>query len=249
MQSIERVYIKNFSRASKVTLLIVSLLIVAEVIALIWLFSTVSTYKTFWEQKATQAGEITYLALGDSAAQGIGATSPSRGYVGLIAERLEQQTGKKVRIVNLSKTGAKMDDYLREQAPQVGNIPAGLVTIEIGANDIADFDARRYRSDFKRVLASLPDGAYVSNMPLFNSRPMSTDNAKTASSIVIEELKAYPQLHFVDLQKQTSNNQSIFGFAPDLFHPNDLSYKNWADAFWIQILNSKHNEEHALDTQ
>lgn len=210
-----------------------------ELAALGWLASTVSSYKNFWVQKAKESGEITYLALGDSAAQGIGATSPSRGYVGLIGARLEKQTNKKVRIVNLSKTGAKMEDYLKEQAPQIKDINADYVTIEIGANDILGFDADKYRASFKKVLATLPNGAFVSNMPLFNSRPSSTNNAKQASKIISEELKNYPKLKFVDLQKQVAEHQSIFGFAPDLFHPNNLSYKNWAEAFWISIKTDK----------
>ncbi len=199
---------------------------------MLWLGSTVSTYNKFWEQKARESGEITYLALGDSAAQGIGATNPMRGYVGLIASRLEEQTGKEVQIINLSTSGAKMSDFLNEQAPQIKNIKADLVTIEIGANDIPDFTPEKFRSTFRKVLGTLPEGTYVSNMPLFNSRPGSTVNAKRASSIIEEELKSFPKLRFVDLQKQTSENQSVFGFAPDLFHPNNLSYKNWADAFW-----------------
>lgn len=216
-------------------LIFIGIFVVLEILALVWLAGSVARYSDFWTTKAKASGEITYLALGDSAAQGIGATSPMRGYVGLIAKRLEQQTNKTVRIVNLSKTGAKMDDYLRDQAPQIPRIQADIVTIEIGANDIAKFDPVSYRADFKRVVASLPKGTYVANMPLFNSRPGSTDNAKQASKIIQEELQSYAELNFVDLQKQTSDNQSIFGFAPDLFHPNDFSYKNWADAFWAQI--------------
>ncbi len=216
-------------------LIVLGILIALELLGLLWLLLTVSNYKEFWVKKANEPGEITYLALGDSAAQGIGATSPTRGYVGIIASRIEAQAQKSVKVVNLSKTGAKMQDYLDEQAPQISNIQADIVTIEIGANDISVFDPDKFRSDFKKVLLTLPDGAYVSNMPLFNSRPASTPKAKAASVIIKEELRAYPKLIFVDLEKQTTENQSIFGFAPDLFHPNDLSYKNWADAFWIQI--------------
>ena len=218
-------------------------MIIGELLALAWLASSVSTYEDFWEQKAKQPGEIIYLALGDSTAQGIGATDPLRGYVGIVAERVQAQTNKNVRIINLSKTGAKMEEYLREQAPQIKHIEADLVTIEIGANDVAHFNPIKYRSDFKQVLASLPEGTYVANMPLFNSRPSSTDKAKQASEIIKEELRTYPKLHFVDLQQQTTEYQSIFGFAPDLFHPNNLSYKNWADAFWIRIQKSKQIDE------
>lgn len=207
----------------------------AEVSGLLFLYFSVSRYKSFWVDKSKEKGEITYLALGDSAAQGIGASSPMRGYVGLVAKRVEDKTGKRVRIVNLSVTGAKMDDYLKAQVPEIKKYKADIITIEIGANDVADYDAKSFRANFKKVMATLPEGTFVSNMPLFNSRPGSTENAKDASKIVEEELKSRPDLIFVDLQKQTEDNQSIFGFAPDLFHPNNLSYKNWAYAFWAQI--------------
>lgn len=216
-------------------LIIIAALVVLEVTALVWLFLTVGQYKNFWVKKAQQQGEITYLALGDSAAQGIGASSPMRGYVGLITKRLEAKTGKKVRVVNLSVTGAKLSDYLRDQAPQVKNYKPDYVTIEIGANDVKTYDEQKFREEFAQVLATLPDGSYVSNLPLFNSRPSSTNPAKAASAVIEQELKLNGKMVAVDLQKQTSEHQSMFGFAPDLFHPNNISYKNWADAFWTKM--------------
>lgn len=216
-------------------LIIIGVLVVTELLALAWLASTVPSYKSYWLNKATGRGDITYVALGDSAAQGIGATSPERGYVGLIARRITDKTGKTVTIKNLSKTGAKISDYLADQAPQVAALNADIVTLEIGANDVATLEPDSFRRQFRQVLATLPDGAFVSNMPVFNSRFSSSSKAKVASTIIAEELAAYPRLHFVDLQKQTTENQSIFGFAPDFFHPNNLSYKHWADAFWIPM--------------
>lgn len=237
INSIEQNHTYKNRKAVKMIGVVIGIVVVSEILALLWLASTVSSYKDYWQAQAKLPGEITYLALGDSAAQGIGATSPHSGYVGVLAERIARQSGKTVRVVNISKTGAKMSDYLREQAPQIKDIDEDVVTIEIGANDVAKFNPKTFRADFKKALKTLPDGSYVSNMPLFNSRPASTDRAKQASVIIAEELQAYPKLHFVDLQKQTQKNQSIFGFAPDLFHPNNLSYKNWADAFWIKMKN------------
>ncbi len=226
---------KRGKKYLKMILLVFGVIVITEVLALVWLASSVGRYKAFWESKAKEGGEITYLALGDSAAQGIGASSPMKGYVGVIANRIAEKTGKSVKITNISKTGAKMSDYLQNQAPLVKKKRADIVTIEIGANDVASYDSKKFRDEFRKVLQTLPDGTFVSNMPLFNSRPGSTNNAKLASKVIEEELKNYPKLVFVDLQKQTTENRSIFGFAPDLFHPNNLSYKNWADAFWIEI--------------
>jgi acyl-CoA thioesterase-1 len=216
-------------------LIIIGIVVVIEIVALLWLLNSVSTFNSFWTDKANESGGITYLALGDSAAQGIGATSPMKGYVGLIAHDIESKTGKTVQVVNVSKTGAKMDDYLKDQAPVIETVKPDIITIEIGANDIANYDATQFRAKFKKVLETLPASSYVSNMPLFNSRPGSTENAKQASKIIEQELRGYPKLIFVDLQTETQQNQSIFGFAPDLFHPNDLSYKNWANAFLKKI--------------
>ena len=216
-------------------LIIIGAFILIEVVALLWLAFSVNRYHDFWAAKANETGEITYLALGDSAAQGIGATNPMKGYVGLIANNIEGKSGKSVRIVNISKTGAKFDDYLKEQAPVIATLKPNIITIQIGANDIKLFNADEYRAKFKEVLKTLPDGTFVSNMPLFNSRPGSTAGGKQGSEIIQEELRNYPNLHFVDLQRETTEHQSVFGFAPDLFHPNNISYKNWANAFLKEI--------------
>lgn len=211
------------------------MLLIAEVIALVWLYFSVNRFHAFWQNKAKESGEITYLALGDSAAQGIGATSPMRGYVGLIAQQLEETTGKTVKVINLSVTGATVRDCLKTQIPQIKDIQADYVTIEIGANDVKKMQSEEFRQDFAELLPQLPKGTYVSNMPLFNSRPSSTEPAKELSKITAELVAKDSRLRFVDLQKQTSEHQSIFGFAPDLFHPNNLSYKNWFQAFWNEM--------------
>jgi len=218
-----------------VLLTIIGAFILIEVVALLWLAFSVNRFHDFWAAKANETGEITYLALGDSAAQGIGVTNPMKGYVGLIANKIEGKSGKSVRIVNISKTGAKFDDYLKEQAPVIATLKPDIITIQIGANDIKLFNADEYRAKFREVLKTLPDGTFVSNMPLFNSRPGSTAGGKQGSEIIQEELRNYPNLHFVDLQRETTEHQSVFGFAPDLFHPNNISYKNWANAFLKEI--------------
>ncbi len=219
----------------KIALITFAVLAVVELMSLAWLASTVSTYRRYWLRKAQQPGEFTYVALGDSAAQGVGATSPMRGYVGLLSKRIQAKTGKTVRIVNLSVSGATVADCLAKQIPQLKDIKPDLVTIECGANDVKRGRPDEFRKQFAELLTHLPAGTYVSNMPLFNSRPGSTQTAKEHSDIIAGELAKYPDLTLVDLQKQTSEHQSIFGFAPDGFHPNNLSYKNWDQAFWDQI--------------
>ena len=223
----------------RIVIVLVLLVVIGEIGALLWLQGSVARYQKFWENKAQETGEITYVALGDSAAQGIGASSPMRGYVGLITKSLEQKTDKKVRVINLSVSGATARDCLDKQIPELKNYKPDLVTIEIGANDVKGHDLQKFESDFSELLPLLPKNTYVSNMPLFNSRPSSTQGAKEQSKIIERLVSKNKNLNFVDLQTQTTQHQSIFGFAPDLFHPNNLSYKNWADAFWNEIEKNK----------
>src|SRR5215212_8776807 len=68
--------------------------------------SSVGPYQLQWKRRelrwaAARAGTLRYVALGDSLAQGIGASRPDRGYVGLLAERVERATGRRVEVVNL----------------------------------------------------------------------------------------------------------------------------------------------------
>lgn len=64
-----------------------------------------------------KTGGLLYVAPGDSAAQGIGASDPQRGYVGLLAKRLRDNAGRPVQIVKLSRSGARIKDVLDTQVP------------------------------------------------------------------------------------------------------------------------------------
>lgn len=139
---------KRQGKILRVVLITFGLIAAAELIALVLLYVSVASNKKFWIQKAKDPGELTYVALGDSAAQGIGASSPMRGYVGLVANKLENKTGKSVRIVNVSVTGATIGDALRDQLPKIQSIKADIVTIEIGANDIKTFQPEKFEKEF-----------------------------------------------------------------------------------------------------
>lgn len=59
-----------------------------------------------WRAHARQEGALLHVAIGASAAQGIGASAPNHSYVGLIAERMRELTGQGLHVVNLSASGA-----------------------------------------------------------------------------------------------------------------------------------------------
>ncbi|MGH3167532.1 MAG: GDSL-type esterase/lipase family protein [Trebonia sp.] len=76
-----------------------------------------------------------WVALGDSTAQGLGASGPHGGYVGQTLNQLRRRTGQPWRVLNLSVSGALVRDVLTSQLPQLP-ATADLVTCGVGANDV-----------------------------------------------------------------------------------------------------------------
>ena len=74
-----------------------------------------------------------WVVLGDSASQGIGATTRDAGYVGVVHEVLRRRDAW--RVVNLSRAGAGVADVLARQLPDLAELtakePAALVTLSL----------------------------------------------------------------------------------------------------------------------
>jgi lysophospholipase L1-like esterase len=207
-------------------------LVLIEASALLIMKSSVSRYADYWKGRATQQGEFVYIALGDSAAQGIGATSPEKGYVGLVASRLEQATGQKVRVINLSATGAKLDDVLHKQIPQLDQYKPDLITMEIGANDLTSYNSTSFSTTYAKILDLLPaDKTVVATMPYFGGRIDARGNDSAASQ-AIASLAVAKGFRLADLYAPLRAKNSPRIYAADYFHPSNYGYTIWADAFW-----------------
>lgn len=59
---------------------------------------TLPVHSAWWREHAGTEGEILYVAIGDSAAQGIGASVPHNSYVGVIADHIRAATGRSVQV-------------------------------------------------------------------------------------------------------------------------------------------------------
>ncbi len=206
------------------------------VFQLIRLYSNVNKFSLEWKQKANDNGEITYLALGDSAAQGLGASKAENGYVGLLAQRLTAKTGKSLRVVNLSKSGAKLKDVIDTQLPEVEKYKAAIVTLDIGGNDIKDFDAQKYEVELANIISNLPQGTYIADVPYFSTRFWNNPKVDEANRILYKLAESRKDLVVVPLHTYTKERISRWrDFAADWFHPNNRGYKVWADAYWGKI--------------
>lgn len=212
---------------------LILIVVVAEVIALVRLKLSVKSYATFWQQYPKE-GEFTLVVLGDSAAQGIGASQPMKGYVGLLSKQIKAKTGKSVWTYNRSVTGAKVSDVTNNQLPQISGIKPDVLIVEIGSNNMRNYDENTFKADYALLASKLPPGTLVSNIPYFGGRDKNNSSAIRASKIIADAAEKYG-LKLVDLQTQTREDNSIRNYAADYFHPSNKGYRNWYAAFWKVI--------------
>lgn len=196
----------------------------------------VDAYRRYWSTPRGDAGGLVYVALGDSTAQGIGASDPEHGYVGLIAGRLRAATGRPVQVVNLSRTGARVADVVAAQLPALAGLRPDLVTVGVGGNDVRHYDADRFRSDVDALVAALPANTVVGDVPWFMHGGTGRTSGEAAAYVAVAAARRglrVARLHRAMRRRGWAS--MLTDFAADWFHLNDRGYRVWADAFWAAI--------------
>ncbi|HEX2903027.1 MAG TPA: SGNH/GDSL hydrolase family protein [Jatrophihabitans sp.] len=186
----------------------------------------IGPYAAAWRQanaEAMAASGPLWVALGDSLTQGVGASAFDRGWVGQLAGELTGQ-GQRLRVLNLSVSGARVGDLVARQLPVLRQLEPALVTVLIGSNDL--FQPRLRRSlpaAFETMLARLPAGAVVANLPNPNS-------AAEAVNRLLHRAVADRGVVLADMRgSRTTSWQGKL--AADYFHPNDRGHASIAQVF------------------
>jgi lysophospholipase L1-like esterase len=176
-----------------------------------------------------------WLVLGDSMSLGIGASQFNTGWVNQVHNQLTAD-GLDYNIINLSASGARVDDVLNHQLPALRALPPrtdadprpDIVTLLIGSNDLM---RKKYREQlpakFKELLQALPAGTIVANLP--NPR-----SAAMAANDLISSAVAAGRITLADVRsgRVTSWKGKL---AEDHFHPNDAGYAGLARTFYRTI--------------
>lgn len=187
----------------------------------------------YWSVPRGEAGGLLYVALGDSAAQGIGASHPDRGYVGLLADRLRAATGSPVQVVNLSRSGATLQDVVDQQIPRLLQLSPDLVTVAVGGNDMFHPAPERFDAAATELVTQLPAGTLLADVPYFmhGRWERAADRAARVLTLHAQQvgLTVVP-LHAT--LRDLGWKAMATHFAADWFHPNDRGHRVWADAFW-----------------
>ena len=209
-----------------------------ELVLLLSLKSQVKTYATAWKSVGSSSQkDFIYVAMGDSAAQGIGASNINKGYVKIIADLISDKSGRRVTIINISKSGAKLNDMMKDQLPQLKNLKPNLITVDIGANDITGGTSdKQMEQELKLIIRSVNSYPTVfANLPDF-MWGKEQRNTKSINKVIADSCAkngvALADLHYETMKTMWRTNE----FAADGFHPSNTGHKTWAKAF-TRVLN------------
>jgi lysophospholipase L1-like esterase len=190
----------------------------------------VAPFRAAWERSNAadrdRDGPL-WLVLGDSTAQGIGAPTFDRGYVGQLRGRLEARDGHVWRVANASVSGARLRE-VKGQLARLDTLPTrpDLVTCAAGSNDLAWRPGLRGpRRGLERLLAELPPGVVVATLP----RGLGRRRTEVLNG-VIRTLAPARGLVVADVWAHTGPPWAG-KFAADGFHPNERGYRDWTAAF------------------
>lgn len=192
-----------------------------------------SEYRRYWDasnDRARREEGPLWVAVGDSTAQGLGASAPDRGYVGQLLVRLREAQRRPWRVVNLSVTGARILDVAHDQVARI--VEAGqpeLVTCAVGANDVIRFGFRRVAAELHALIRALPPEAVIATVPqgLLPGRTHELNE-------IIRRDAGHAGLRVADVWAHTGPPWQG-KYAADDFHPNDTGYRDWCAAFAAAI--------------
>jgi len=193
---------------------------------------------------------ITYVALGDSTAVGVGARNG--GYPRRLEERL--RAGGEVRLINLGQSGATSSEVAQSQAGRVNALAPDLVTLAVGVNDVwrmvpdAQFEANLI--SIARQLGALCAKVFVNNLPDMSHAPaakLASDYLGIKPELLRERIQrlnhyfsvfaVYPNITVVNthgLSRAALPGREEL-FSPDGFHPSDAGYDEWARLLWGEL--------------
>jgi len=164
-----------------------------------------------------------WLVLGDSTAQGVGASAYDRGYVGRVATLL----GPRWLVVNLSRSGARTREVVDTQWPRSAAVLDGLtpalVSALVGANDLRHTPVEAHMQAAVDLARAMPAGGLVATLP----RGWKETQARAVNAELGREAAAHG-LRVADLWATTG--PPYRGRYADGFHPNDRGYTSWVAA-------------------
>jgi lysophospholipase L1-like esterase len=193
-----------------------------------------------------QGPSLRYIAAGDSSAVGMGASSVENCYANKVAAELAKT--HLVTYKNIAVTGSTTQDVLDKQIQQIIDFKPNIVTISIGGNDathmvsgatILEHDKEIIQALVAKTSATIyltviPNFHWATVLPWFYRQLIEYKSGKTNPEIMKLETDRVKIVNIHDFGWSKFPNILLTN-APDSFHPSDLGYENWTDAFLSKI--------------
>lgn len=185
--------------------------------------------------------ELLYVALGDSTAVGVGATSGG-GYPQRLLGKLRPDLPR-LKLLNLGESGATSSDVISGQLPRARRADPALVTLGIGINDVGlQVPDDAFAVNLEEIVVALRQlGAPIvlCNIPDLALSPavarlVSPSMYEKRIEVFNEHITASAARHgstLIDLygwSREVLPQRADF-FSADGFHPSALGYDVWAD--------------------
>ncbi len=192
----------------------------------------IEAYANYWRDLAIEALDANpgadatpmLVVLGDSLAQGVGASQPALGYAGRLRELLAEGAALPP-VVNLSRSGAKIADVLQVQLPALAEVPgtSHLIVCTVGSNDLVrSTRLGRTKRDMTTLINTLPPAALLGTLP---------DKGSVATMMLNRHLRLEADRAGITVADVAANLTTWRGHrADDRFHPNDRGYGWWVEA-------------------
>lgn len=191
-----------------------------------------------------------YVAIGDSAAEGIGASSPERSYTGILYATIKRNQ-KNAIYHNFGKRGAPVQEIIETQLEKTIALQPNLITISVGANDLRvktrpSVFAKRLEFLLSELKNKTTAEIVINTIPDFSHTPRITRGLKNVTRVAIKhfnkiltQIAEKENVIVIDIFEQGTYYGRHFpeAIANDGFHPNDIGYALWAN---LIINHAKH---------
>ncbi|MEK7605558.1 MAG: SGNH/GDSL hydrolase family protein [Patescibacteria group bacterium] len=215
-----------------------------------WFFIPHSIKRKVLQLFRYQIQPFMYVALGDSTAEGMGASSHDKAYTSIIHSSLKERY-RKAKYHNFAKSGAILNDVIHHQLPRALAINPSLITISVGANDIIrrtkpeEFEENLYellktlqqKTDATIVISTIPDLSLTPAVP----KLLKTYSRYKAGKLntIINRVGKDTNTITVDMFEDSRAVLRAFpdAIASDGFHPSDFGYALWANTILVTLHN------------
>ena len=184
-----------------------------------------------------QSASYPVVILGDSLAQGVGATTSTNSAAYLIYSYIKA-SHPKATLYNFGESGADVPQVLANEIPRLNTLHPKQILLIVGTNDIIKQNSPNNFTqawpELIKTLVAFNCPTIVTNIPQFSATPAIPANLKEAAetqtkdynAFISTNLVSYPAIRAFDFysvsSQQLNNHDNLL--SDDKFHPNDAGY-------------------------